>query len=153
MSRSAIDIETLLREAMAPVEPPERLGTRVETTLRNLSEMAADELEALLFNRQMPRRGANETHPQLVARLAAADATLATQELDDLLRKFWDKGKGSKVAKVRRLQNHEANASAAGLDGVKSTDLEFKKGYEGYVGEYSCWIEDDDEEMGDEEAT
>lgn len=46
MSRSAIDIETLLREAMAPVEPPERLGTRVETTLRSLSEMAADELES-----------------------------------------------------------------------------------------------------------
>lgn len=46
MSRSAIDIETLLRRAMAPVEPPERLGTRVESTLRNLSEMAADELES-----------------------------------------------------------------------------------------------------------
>lgn len=46
MNRSAIDIETLLREAMAPVEPPERLGTRVETTLRSLSEMAADELES-----------------------------------------------------------------------------------------------------------
>ena len=46
MTRPAIDIETLLREAMAPVEPPERLGTRVETTLRNLSEMAAEELES-----------------------------------------------------------------------------------------------------------
>jgi len=46
VSKSAFDIETLLREAMAPVEPPERLGTRVETTLRNLSEMAADELES-----------------------------------------------------------------------------------------------------------
>ena len=46
MSRSALNIETLLREALAPVEPPERLGTRVETTLRNLSELAADELES-----------------------------------------------------------------------------------------------------------
>ncbi|MDO9408665.1 hypothetical protein [Patulibacter sp.] len=46
MSKSALNIETLLREAMAPVEPPERLGTRVETTLRNLSELAADELES-----------------------------------------------------------------------------------------------------------
>lgn len=46
MTRPVLDIETLLREAMAPVEPPERLGTRVETTLRNLSEMAADELES-----------------------------------------------------------------------------------------------------------
>jgi hypothetical protein len=44
--RSGIDIESLLREAMAPVDPPERLGTRVESTLRNLSELAADELES-----------------------------------------------------------------------------------------------------------
>lgn len=41
-----IDIERLLREAMAPIEPPERLGARVESTLRNLSELAADELES-----------------------------------------------------------------------------------------------------------
>ncbi|WP_026912846.1 hypothetical protein [Patulibacter minatonensis] len=46
VDKSAVDIERLLREAMAPVEPPERLGTRVESTLRNLSEMAADELES-----------------------------------------------------------------------------------------------------------
>lgn len=46
MSRPPIDIETLLREAMAPIEPPERLGVRVEATLRNLTEMAADELES-----------------------------------------------------------------------------------------------------------
>ncbi|WP_210492218.1 hypothetical protein [Patulibacter sp. SYSU D01012] len=41
-----IDIETLLREAMAPIEPPERLGVRVEATLRTLTELAADELES-----------------------------------------------------------------------------------------------------------
>ncbi len=46
MSERSLDIETLLREAMAPIDPPERLGVRVETTLRNLSEMAADELES-----------------------------------------------------------------------------------------------------------
>jgi hypothetical protein len=46
VSRSAFDIESLLREAMAPIEPPERLGARVETTLLSLSEMAADELES-----------------------------------------------------------------------------------------------------------
>ena len=46
MTRPAIDIETLLREAMAPIEPPERLGARVETTLQSLTELAADELES-----------------------------------------------------------------------------------------------------------
>jgi hypothetical protein len=48
MSRTddKIDIERLLREAMAPIEPPERLGARVETTLRSLTELAADELES-----------------------------------------------------------------------------------------------------------
>jgi hypothetical protein len=41
-----IDVEALLRKAMSPIEPPERLGTRVEGTLRTLSDMAADELES-----------------------------------------------------------------------------------------------------------
>ncbi|MCK9250215.1 MAG: hypothetical protein M0P31_14720 [Solirubrobacteraceae bacterium] len=40
------DIERLLRDALSPVDPPERLGTRVEQTLRSLSELAADELES-----------------------------------------------------------------------------------------------------------
>lgn len=46
MSRPAVDIETLLREAMAPIEPPERLGARVEATLQSLTELAVDELES-----------------------------------------------------------------------------------------------------------
>jgi hypothetical protein len=46
MSERAIDIETMLRQALAPVEPPEELQLRLETTLGSLIEMAADELEA-----------------------------------------------------------------------------------------------------------
>ncbi|MDX8153036.1 hypothetical protein SK069_15660 [Patulibacter brassicae] len=46
MAQSTFDIEALLREALSPIEPPERLGSRVESTLRNLSEAAADELES-----------------------------------------------------------------------------------------------------------
>jgi hypothetical protein len=46
VTRPAVDIETLLREAMAPIEPPERLGARVEATLQSLTELAADELES-----------------------------------------------------------------------------------------------------------
>ena len=45
MSERAIDIETMLRQALAPVEPPEELQLRLESTLGSLVEMAADELE------------------------------------------------------------------------------------------------------------
>src|ERR687889_1285769 len=40
------DIETRLRQALAPVEPPEELALRLETTLGSIVELAADELEA-----------------------------------------------------------------------------------------------------------
>jgi len=40
-----IDIEQMLRRALAPVDPPERLKTRVETTLQELTDAAVDELE------------------------------------------------------------------------------------------------------------
>ena len=46
MSAEAPDLETLLRQALAPVEPPADLAERLEATLVNLSELAADELES-----------------------------------------------------------------------------------------------------------
>jgi hypothetical protein len=45
-SGPAPDFEALLRRALPPVEPPADLAERLETTLVNLTEMAADELEA-----------------------------------------------------------------------------------------------------------
>jgi len=42
----AADVETLLRQALAPIDPPAELEARVEQTLTSLVEMAADELEA-----------------------------------------------------------------------------------------------------------
>ena len=41
----AIEFENLLRQALTPVEPPEDLSQRLETTLTRLTELAADELE------------------------------------------------------------------------------------------------------------
>lgn len=38
-------VEALLREALAPVEPPPALVDRLEATLVNLTELAHDELE------------------------------------------------------------------------------------------------------------
>lgn len=46
MSEAAPNFEGLLREALAPVEPPADLVKRLEGTLMSITEMAADELEA-----------------------------------------------------------------------------------------------------------
>jgi len=43
---NAADFELLLRQALTPVEPPADMPERIEATLVNLTEMAADELEA-----------------------------------------------------------------------------------------------------------
>jgi hypothetical protein len=46
MSAGATDFEALLREALAPVEPPADLAQRVELTLVSLTELAHEELES-----------------------------------------------------------------------------------------------------------
>jgi hypothetical protein len=46
MSEAAQSFEGLLREALAPVEPPADLAERLESTLTSITAMAADELEA-----------------------------------------------------------------------------------------------------------
>jgi hypothetical protein len=43
---SATDFEALLREALAPVEPPADLAQRLEVTLVSLTELAQDELDS-----------------------------------------------------------------------------------------------------------
>jgi hypothetical protein len=46
MTEALPNFEGLLREALAPVEPPADLVERLEDTLTSITEMAADELEA-----------------------------------------------------------------------------------------------------------
>lgn len=46
MSEATTSFEGLLREALAPVEPPADLAKRLEGALTSITEMAADELEA-----------------------------------------------------------------------------------------------------------
>src|SRR5207302_7881566 len=46
MTEALPKFELLLREALAPVEPPADLVERVESALQAITEMAADELEA-----------------------------------------------------------------------------------------------------------
>jgi len=47
---SAPDFETRLRQALAPVDPPGDLEQRLEMTLGEIVELAADELEAWELN-------------------------------------------------------------------------------------------------------
>jgi hypothetical protein len=46
MSEALPNLEALLREALTPVEPPEDLVERLESTLTTITALAADELEA-----------------------------------------------------------------------------------------------------------
>ncbi len=46
MSANAAEFESLLRQALAPVEPPDDLAIRLEQTLVTLTEMAQEELDA-----------------------------------------------------------------------------------------------------------
>jgi hypothetical protein len=43
---SATDFESLLREALSPVDPPADMADRLELTLVNLTEFAQEELES-----------------------------------------------------------------------------------------------------------
>jgi len=46
MTEALSNFEGLLREALAPVEPPADLVERLEVTLETITELAADELES-----------------------------------------------------------------------------------------------------------
>ncbi len=46
MSEAAPNFESLLREALSPVDPPEDLALRLEDALYSITELAAEELEA-----------------------------------------------------------------------------------------------------------
>ena len=45
-SERSADVESLLRSALRPIEPPEKLSGRVEETLSAVTEAAAEELSA-----------------------------------------------------------------------------------------------------------
>jgi hypothetical protein len=44
--QAAADIERLLRQAFRPVDPPASLAVRLEATLQELTDLAAEELES-----------------------------------------------------------------------------------------------------------
>ena len=68
MNEGTFDIETMLRQALAPVEPPAELKVRLEATLGSLVELAADELESWeLVTLSDPKNWARLGRPALAA--------------------------------------------------------------------------------------
>jgi len=71
------DFEGLLRRALAPVEPPEALSARLETTLADLTELAQDELESWeLSSMRDPRNWARPVAAVAVGTTAGAALVL-----------------------------------------------------------------------------
>jgi hypothetical protein len=74
MTDAATNFEGLLREALAPVEPPEDLVERLEGALTSITEMAADELEAWELSAMRDPRNWARPAAALVVGGAAATA-------------------------------------------------------------------------------
>ena len=109
----------------------------LETLANPRSIMDDAELAEVLARRRLPRRNRGESHAEVVARLAAADASLETTKIKGLLAVYFDRRKGSREVLIRRLQEYDASSSTAGLEGVTADDPEFKAGYEGYSGKFA----------------
>jgi hypothetical protein len=95
VSEALPNLEGLLREALAPVEPPADLVERLEGTLTSITEMAVDELEAWELSAMRD--------PRNWARPAAAVVVGGTA------------GAALVVLRARR----RTHASSGGIDGVR----------------------------------
>jgi hypothetical protein len=77
VSEALPNFEGLLREALAPVEPPEDLVMRLEGTLQSLTEIAAEELESWeLSTMRDPRNWARPAAAVVVGTSAGAALVL-----------------------------------------------------------------------------
>jgi hypothetical protein len=73
----AANFEFLLREALTPVDPPDDLVQRVESTLTSLTEIAAEELESWeLSSMRDPRNWARPAAAMVVGSSAGAALVL-----------------------------------------------------------------------------
>ncbi|HLH13347.1 MAG TPA: hypothetical protein VKV16_01045, partial [Solirubrobacteraceae bacterium] len=74
MTEAVPNFETLLREALSPVEPPADLVERLEGALTSITELAADELEAWELSAMRDPRNWVRPASALVAGSAAGAA-------------------------------------------------------------------------------
>ncbi|MGH2865016.1 MAG: hypothetical protein ACRDJX_07165 [Solirubrobacteraceae bacterium] len=99
MTEAVPNLEGLLREALAPVDPPADLVERLELTLTSISEMAADELEAWELSAMRDPR--NWARPAAAVLLGGAAGT------------------GLVLLRARRRAQHSTGV----LDGVRLSTL------------------------------
>ncbi len=75
----AADFETLVRRALAPVEPPEELAQHLENRLVELTELAAEELESWELSAMRDPRNWARPMAAAVGGTAAAAALFVVQ--------------------------------------------------------------------------
>ncbi len=73
MNASAADFESLLREALAPIDPPADLAQRLESTLVSLTELAQEELDS--WELSAMRNPRNWVRPAAAAVVGASAGT------------------------------------------------------------------------------
>jgi hypothetical protein len=103
-----IDLEQLLADALRPIEPPEQLGGRVETTLSKLAEAAASELswwadELSDTELQALRDPRNWVRPVAAAAVGGVAGTALV--LIEVRRRRRGEGLRSIVGDIRRIVN------------------------------------------------
>ena len=77
MAEAASNFEMLLREALIPIEPPEDLTQRLQSTLTSLTEIAAEELDSWeLSAMRDPRNWARPAAAVVVGSTAGAALVL-----------------------------------------------------------------------------
>ena len=77
MTERAESFETLLRQALAPIDPPAELQARVEEQLTSLVDLAADELDAFeLGDMKDPRNWARPALATVIGSSAAVGLVL-----------------------------------------------------------------------------
>lgn len=73
----SMSVETLLREALAPVEPPADLGLRMEAALANITELAQEELEGWELSAMRDPRNWVRPAAAVVITITAGSALIA----------------------------------------------------------------------------
>ncbi|KAK3073244.1 hypothetical protein LTR53_005339 [Teratosphaeriaceae sp. CCFEE 6253] len=98
-------LATATPESTAGVPPAPAVTAATLADAR--STLSGDELVAILKERGLPATGREETHPQVIARLHAADKLLTTAELHQLMKRYFLKIKGTREAKLKVLAEEE----------------------------------------------
>jgi hypothetical protein len=107
------DFERLLRQALQPVDPPETLSTRLEATLTNLSEMAAEELESWeLSAMRDPRNWARPAAAVAVGTVAGAGLVVLRVRAQQKRRRAQGRSPGQVAARAVRDTVREARKLA-----------------------------------------